>query len=259
MNDAAPSANLIASDAVDVRFVAPHIVQIRMQDRASRNTFSEALTEGLMEAFARVEQEPECRVVLLTGYDTYFASGGTQEQLLNLSDGRGAFTDRALYSLPLLCPVPVVSAMQGHGVGGGFVLGLFADLVVLSRESIYTTNFMRYGFTPGMGATFILPEKLGLSLAGEMMLTANNYRGEELQQRGIPFPVVPRERVMAHAMELATALADKPRVSLVALKSHLTARLREALPGTVAQEVAMHAVTFAQPEVKERIARLFGA
>lgn len=252
------SANTV-NEAVALQFVQPHVVQIRMQDRVAKNTFSDALTRGLMEAFAQVEREEECKVVILTGYDTYFASGGTQEQLLGLSDGRGAFTDRALYSLPLLCPVPVISAMQGHGVGGGFVLGMFADLAVLARESIYTTNFMRYGFTPGMGATFILPHKLGLALATEMMLTANNYRGEELQQRGIAFPVLPRERVVAHALELADALADKPRGSLVALKAHLTAHLREGLPATVAQEVAMHAVTFAQPEVKARIATLFGA
>jgi polyketide biosynthesis enoyl-CoA hydratase PksI len=247
------------NDAVELRFVDQHVLQIRMQDRASKNTFSEALTDGLIDAFAQVERAPRCKVVILTGYDSYFASGGTQEQLLKLSDGRGAFTDRALYSLPLLCPVPVISAMQGHGIGGGFVLGVFADLAVLARESIYTTNFMRYGFTPGMGATLILPQKLGIALSTEMMLTAGNYRGEELQQRGIPFPVVPREKVMDRALELAGALADKPRVSLVALKAHLTAHLRAGLPGTVAQEVAMHAITFSQPEVKARIATLFGS
>jgi polyketide biosynthesis enoyl-CoA hydratase PksI len=247
-----------ANNAVELRFVDRHVLQIRMQDRASKNTFSEALTQGLIDGFAQVEREPDCKVVILTGYDSYFASGGTQEQLLKLSDGRAAFTDRALYSLPLVCPVPVISAMQGHGIGGGFVLGMFADLAVLARESIYTTNFMRYGFTPGMGATFILPQKLGIALATEMMLTANTYRGEELQQRGLLFPVVPREKVVAHALDIARALADKPRVSLVALKAHLTAHLRAGLPGTVAEEVAMHAITFAQPEVKARIATLFG-
>lgn len=253
------AASAAVNDAVALQFVDRHVLQIRMQDRASKNTFSEALTQGLLDAFAQVEREPDCKVVILTGYDNYFASGGTQEQLLELSNGRGAFTDRALYSLPLTCPVPVISAMQGHGIGGGFVLGMFADLAVLARESIYATNFMRYGFTPGMGATFILPQKLGVALATQMMLTASNFRGEELQQRGLPFPVVPREKVVAHALELAATLADKPRVSLVALKAHLTAHLREGLPGTVAQEVALHAVTFAQPEVKARIATLFGA
>lgn len=244
--------------AVELSAIDRHVMQIRMQDRVSRNTFSDALTQGLIDAFGAVAREPDCRAVVLTGYDSYFASGGTQEALLDLSAGRGAFTDRALYSLPLDCPVPVIAAMQGHGIGGGFVLGLFADLVVLGRESIYTANFMRYGFTPGMGATLVLPQKLGLGLGTEMMLTANSFRGEELQQRGVPFPVLPRDQVLPRARELAQTLAEKPRESLVTLKRHLTAGLRDLLPATVEQEVAMHGVTFAQPEVKSRIASLFG-
>jgi polyketide biosynthesis enoyl-CoA hydratase PksI len=249
---------MTTGNVVELQPIEPHILQIKMQDRVSKNTFSLALTQGLMEAFAQACRDPDCKVVILTGYDNYFASGGTREALLSLSEGQGAFTDHDLYSLALRCPVPVISAMQGHGIGGGFVLGLFSDMVVLSRESIYTANFMRYGFTPGMGATCVLPQKLGIPFAMEMMLSASNYRGEELQQRGIPFPVLPRDQVMPHAVELARTLAEKPRHSLVTLKEHLNAPLREALPGMVAQEVAMHAVTFAQPEVKSRISSLFG-
>ena len=76
------------------------------------------------------------KVVVLTGYDTYFASGGTRESLLAVHEARAKFTDVNLYSLPLECRIPVISAMQGHGIGGGFVLGLFADFVVLGGESV---------------------------------------------------------------------------------------------------------------------------
>jgi len=163
-----------------------------------------------------------------------------------------------LYSLALNCPIPVISAMQGHGIGGGFALGMFADFIILSRESIYTTNFMKYGFTPGMGSTFILPQKLGISLAEEMMFSAKTYRGEELQKRGVSFPVLPRDEVMEYALDFAKTVAEKPRISLVTLKDHLVAHLREELPKVIDQEVAMHEKTFTQPEVKERIQNLFG-
>jgi polyketide biosynthesis enoyl-CoA hydratase PksI len=178
---------------------------------------------------------------------------------LFLSDGKGKFSDRDFYSLALNCPIPVIAAMQGHGVGGGFVLGLFADFPVLSRESVYTTNFMKYGFTPGMGATFILPQKLGIGLAEEMMIVARTYRGEELQKRGITFPVLPRAQVMEYALELAITIAEKPRISLVTLKDHLVGPLRAALPAVIGQEVSMHEKTFHRPEVKQRIEALFGA
>ena len=238
--------------------VEPGIVQLTMQDRQHKNTFSIGLVTALMEAFKRIAESPQYRAVILTGYDTYFCSGGTQEALQQLHEGQGKFSDGSLYSLPLDCEIPVIAAMQGHGIGGGFVFGLFADFVVLSRESVYTANFMKYGFTPGMGATFVVADKLGVALAHEILLTARSYRGEELAKRGVPFPVLPRAEVLPHALQLARDLADKPRKSLITLKSHLAREARERLPEVIERELAMHELTFHEPEVKERIQRLFG-
>ncbi|WKB56125.1 polyketide synthase [Eleftheria terrae] len=247
----------MSSEVVEVAEVEAGVVQITMQDREHKNTFSRALVAGLMDAFLHVRDTERYRAVVLTGYDTYFCSGGTKEGLLMLHQGQGKFTDMNIYSVPLDCEIPVVSAMQGHGIGGGFVFGLFADCAVLSRESVYTTNFMKYGFTPGMGATYVLPKKLGMPLAEEMLLGARTYRGAELEKRGIPFPVLPRSEVVAHARQLARDLADKPRVSLVTLKRHLVAGMRARLPAIIEQEIAMHDTTFHQPEVKARIERVF--
>lgn len=248
----------MSEPVVHKREVADGVLEIRMEDRANRNTFSTELAQGLIDAFRAVGDRPEYKVIILTGYDSYFASGGTKEGLLLLSEGRGKFTDRDFYSLALRCPIPVIAAMQGHGIGGGFALGMFADFPILSRESVYTTNFMKYGFTPGMGATFILPRKLGISLAEEMMMVARTYRGEELQKRGVPFPVLPRAEVMPHALEIAAALAEKPRISLVTLKDHLVGPLRAGLPEVIDQELVMHEKTFHRAEVKDRIEALFG-
>ncbi|WP_062085683.1 polyketide synthase [Caballeronia udeis] len=248
----------MSEPVVGIEELEAGIVLVRMQDRINKNTFTSELIDGLTQAFARISERTDCKVVVLSGYDSYFSSGGTKEGLRDLFEGKFKFTDKDLYSLALKCPVPVVAAMQGHGIGGGFVLGMFADLVILARESIYTANFMKYGFTPGMGATFILPIKLGIALAQEMMLSAANYRGEELQKRGVPFSVLPREQVLPHAVALARSLAEKPRASLVALKTHLAAPLREQLPRFIDEELALHELTFHQPEVKERIEALFG-
>ncbi|QND85140.1 Modular polyketide synthase [Chromobacterium vaccinii] len=248
----------MSGPVVAVESALPGVALIRMQDRANKNTFTFEMIDRLTEAFAEAGARQDVRAVVLTGYDSYFSSGGTQEGLRDLFEGRYRFTDKDLYSVALNCPLPVVAAMQGHGIGGGFVLGLFADMAVLARESVYTANFMKYGFTPGMGATLVLPEKLGPALAQEMMLGAGNYRGEELQRRGAPFPVLPREQVLPHALELAASLAEKPRQSLVALKRHLSASLRARLPAFIEQELELHEQTFHQPEVRERIEALFG-
>jgi polyketide biosynthesis enoyl-CoA hydratase PksI len=248
----------MSSEVVQLQEITSGVVQVTMQDRVHKNTFSPELIAGLMGAFEEIRSTTRYRAVVLTGYDSYFCSGGTQEGLLMLQEGHGKFTDMNIYSVPLDCEIPVISAMQGHGIGGGFVFGLFADCVVLSRESIYTTNFMKYGFTPGMGATHVLPKKLGIGLAQEMLLSARNYRGEELAKRGISFPVLPRIEVVAYAQQLARDIAEKPRVSLVTLKRHLVAELRAQLPTIIEQEVAMHEETFHLPEVKARIQSVFG-
>ncbi|MBX3709979.1 MAG: enoyl-CoA hydratase/isomerase family protein [Gammaproteobacteria bacterium] len=237
--------------------LSPSIVQITMQDKMNKNTFSENLILGLIDAFNKINQNSNYKAVILTGYDHYFASGGTQESLLALQSGQIKFTDVNIYSLALECPIPVISAMQGHGIGGGFVMGLFADFVILSQESIYTTNFMKYGFTPGMGATLILPKKLGISLSEEMLLLAKTYRGEELQLRGVSFPVLPRNEVVAKAIEIANLLAEKPRVSLITLKKHMTKSLQDALPHIIEEELIMHEITIHQPEVKLMIEEQF--
>lgn len=244
----------MADSVVAFEELGPGIVQITMQDRVNKNTFSDGLIVGLSAAFKRVNASAEYKAVILTGYDSYFASGGTQESLLQIQERRIKFTDSDLYSLALDCPIPVIAAMQGHGIGGGFAMGLFSDFVILSQESIYTTNFMKYGFTPGMGATLILPRKLGFSLAHEMLLSAKTYYGNELKQRGVAFPVLPRAEVVPYARELAETLAEKPRISLVTLKDHLVSELRAELPRFIEREVAMHEKTFHQPEVRNLIA-----
>ncbi len=246
------------NSAVSLNYHKNEIAVITMQDKVSKNAFSDELIDGLVAAFDSVRNNENCKVVILTGYDTYFASGGTIEGLISLHEGKKKFTDFALYELPLNCDLPVIAAMQGHGIGGGFVLGLFADFVVLSQESVYTTNFMNYGFTPGFGSTYILEKKLGFSIAQEMLMSGENYRGYELEKRGVPFSVEPRVAVMHRAMKLAESLAEKNTSSLKILKRHLVDDILISLPQIAEKELEMHEKTFHRNEVKERIESLYG-
>jgi len=154
--------------------------------------------------------------------------------------------------------VPTIAAMQGHAIGGGLAFGCYADLIILGEECIYSTNFMKYGFTPGMGATYMIPRKFGEMLGHELLYTADTYSGGLLKSRGIPISVVKKADVLSTAMQKAKQLADKPRYSLQLLKAHLTQEIRKTLPQIIEQELAMHEKTFAQAEVKKRIEERFG-
>jgi len=231
---------------------------VEMADRANSNLFTQELVGELMETFALLRASGDVHAVIVHGYDSVFCAGGTQKELIGIVEGRVRFDDIPLYRVFLDCEVPVIAAMQGHALGGGLAMGLFADIVILAEESLYSLNFMKYGFTPGMGSTLVAPRKLGHSLATEMFFSARGYHGGELRQRGVPFPVVKRAEVISTAMRLAQDVAEKPLISLKLLKNHLNAGLVAELDATIRGEVSMHQTSFAQPEVRRRIETLFG-
>ncbi|MCP4267459.1 MAG: hypothetical protein GY777_18165, partial [Candidatus Brocadiaceae bacterium] len=220
------------------------ILVVKMEDREAKNMFSQVFVEGITEVFQHIEQTPLYKVVILTGYDSYFASGGTKEGLLAIQEGTVKYSDAPIYELPLLCKIPVISAMQGHGIGVGWTFGMFSDLILFSEESVYTTKFMNFGFTPGAGSTLIFPYQLGVDLSKEALFTAQEYKGDELRRKGMLLPVVCRNEVYDSAMKLAQKIALIPRNTLVALKQQFTQTLRNQLQETYKRELAMHETTF---------------
>ncbi|NES71139.1 MAG: hypothetical protein F6K24_41015, partial [Okeania sp. SIO2D1] len=243
------------SEVVRLTELGNGVVQITMKDEESRNSFSQSIVEGLRRCFGIVAQNQDYKVVILTGYGNYFSSGASKEYLIRKTRGEVEVLD--LSGLILDCEIPIISAMQGHSFGGGLLLGLYADFVVLSQESVYTTNFMKYGFTPVGATSLILREKLGTELAQEMIYTGENYRGKELAERGIAIPVLPRQEVLNYAQQLGQKIAKSPRLSLVALKQNLSAEMRAKFPEAVKKELEVHQVTFHQPEVANRIQQEF--
>ncbi|MEO8378059.1 MAG: SDR family NAD(P)-dependent oxidoreductase, partial [Acidobacteriota bacterium] len=241
---AEPIVIALRSAVVTVTAHPEGMVVVRMHDRQAKNQFSEAFVDGVAEAFAHIEQTPSYRVVVLTGYDHYFASGGTKESLLAIQAGQARFTDTRIFQLPLDCSIPVIAAMQGHGIGAGWTLGMFADLAILSEESHYVSPYMDYGFTPGAGATWVLADKMGRDLAGESLWTGRPFTGSELRQRGLKLPIMPRAEVEPAAMKLARRIARSSRESLIALKRTWTSDVHELLEETYRRELAMHEETF---------------
>lgn len=240
------------------------IAIVKMEDRQGKNTFTKDFVNGITEVFNIIRNNQDVRVVILTGYDNYFSCGASKEFLLQLQEcnsSSGAekvdFNESGMTRLLIDCEVPVISAMQGHAIGGGFVFGLSADMIILAEECVYTTNFMKYGFTPGMGATFLLPHKLGGILGHEMLYTAVNYRGIELKNRGINAVVMKHNEVFNKALEIANNIAEKPRLSIVTLKNRLRSCINESLNIAIEDELKMHEITFAQDEVRKRIVNVY--
>nr|AAR19304.1 putative type I polyketide synthase [symbiont bacterium of Paederus fuscipes] len=234
------------------------VLLMTLCERQSKNTFSRIFVEGVIGAFEHISGNPSYKVVVLTGYDNYFACGGTKQGLLDIQSGKARFTDEQSYRMPLSCDIPVIAAMQGHAIGAGWAMGLFCDCSVYSEESIYQSPYMRYDFTPGAGSTLIFPLRLGHDLSREVLLTAREFHGRELRRRGIDMPVLPRRQVLAYALSLAAHLAITSRQQLVEQKNRRVQPVRELLPRFFEQELAMHEKTFVgNQQVIEKLNRHF--
>lgn len=234
----------LRSGAVTVTVTPDGVAVVRLQEQTEKNMFSEALITGLKAAFAWIEQTPACRVAVLTGYDSYFATGGTVDTLLAIQNGSARFTDEKIFQQPLACSLPVIAAMQGHAIGGGWSFGMFADSVIFSNESHYLSPYMAYGFTPGAGATLIFPERMGYDLAREILMTAREMTGRELGERGLSQPVVARSETLTAALALAARFAQLPRTVLQSSKRLWAHALRANGDASYRLELAMHGQTF---------------
>ena len=250
--EGAPTAVALSSPVVSLSVQADGVAVVTMHDRDAKNMFSAALVAGLREAFDRIDagtqETARCKAVVLTGYDSFFATGGTRETLLAIQQGQAQFTDEKIFQRPMDCRLPVIAAIQGHGIGGGWSFGMFADLVLLAEESRYLSPYMGYGFTPGAGSTLMFPARIGLDLARETLMGAQEVSGLELKARGLLLPVLPRRDVLPQALALAARLARQPRGRLQAWKALWSQPLRAARDDTYQRELAMHERTFVRNE-----------
>ena len=232
------------------------VAVVTMIDEAGHNAMTPAFVRALVGALDEVEAWPQLKVLVLAGTDEVFSSGADLTMLSALLDGSIAPAEIVLPKRVLDVPVPVVSAMTGHAIGGGLALGLCADVVIAARESRYGCSFMNMGFTPGMGMTKLLEHVAPPALAHELLLTGEPKRGRWFEARGVFNAVLDRPDVLPRALDVALRIADKPRVSLEILRRTLTLPRRQAFELTHTIESLMHRVSFGLSEVKERIGEM---
>ena len=176
------------------------IARLTLADPGSSNALGEPMVHALQDAFHTIDRDGDVRAVVLSAEGETFSSGAPRELLLRLARGEVRPTDIVLPKLLLDCQVPVIAAMAGHATGGGFALGLSADIVLLGEESRYGFTFMNLGFTPGMGTTRLCEHVLSTAVAHELLYTGELRRGRLFARSGINH-VLPQREVEAAALD----------------------------------------------------------
>jgi polyketide biosynthesis enoyl-CoA hydratase PksI len=219
--------------------------------------FSESGNQEKVKLFEMVARNDQAKVLIMTGNGKFYSRGGDQKIMLDIVSQKTTFADFAGYKLYLDFPLPIITAMQGHAFGGGFTEGFYSEMLILSEISIYSASFMKYGFTPGMGSTFLLPYYLGNMLGWEMLFTAKDYTGEELKNRGASVQVVEQKKVLSTALKEAAILAKMPKTSLQLLKAHKALVMLEKIHNSIELELKMHEKCMGNSHVLESVKMLF--
>lgn len=166
-----------------------------------RNAVNEEMTLALDAAFDRLDDDPGLRVGVLAAEGRYFCAG------TDLRTGAGPHTERGgMYGvIERRRTKPLIAAVGGPALGGGFELVLAADLVVATRTAWFALPETTRGRVPAAGGLFRAPDRLPRNVAVELMLTAGHLEAERAYQLGLVNRLVDDDDVPRTALELALA------------------------------------------------------
>lgn len=202
--------------------------------RAPNNFFDQALIASLADAFAELDEDPSCRVIVLASQGKHFCAGAnfTSSGNREAPGKRKAEDGNPLYREAVRLfsnKKPVIAAVQGAAVGGGFGLAMMPDFRVACAEARFTANFVKLGFTPGFGLTHTLSRIIGVQAATDMFYTGRRITGTEAKELGIVDRLVPQDQVRDAAVAYAKEIAENAPLALISLRKQMRGDLAAAV------------------------------
>ena len=199
--------------------VSERIATITLNRPEARNALSRDVLRRLPELMARADDDEGVDVVILTGSDPAFCAGLDLKELGSSGISVGAGGAGASGSSQQRGPFrvmhkPVIGAVNGVAVTGGFELALNCDFLVASEHARFGDTHARVGVMPGWGLTVLLPQAIGVRRAREMSFTGNFVGAEEALRLGLVNHVVPHAELIPFTRRLALDIIgnDQPGV-----------------------------------------------
>jgi enoyl-CoA hydratase/carnithine racemase len=206
-----------------------HVATIEIQ-RPPNNFFDVVLINSIADALDDLDNNNECRAVVLAAQGKSFCAGANfgDGSALDKSGQRPGEEMNPISHLYMQAvrlfrsKKPIIGAIHGAAVGGGLGLSMVADFRVACPETRFVANFTRLGFHPGFGLTATLPAVIGKQNAMMMFYTSRRIGGEEAHRMGLADVLVPQGEVRAAAQKLAAEIAENAPLAL--LETRLTMR-----------------------------------
>jgi enoyl-CoA hydratase/carnithine racemase len=176
-----------------------HILVIKMMRIAKRNALNSDITAGIDAAMNELEDNPALWCAILTGDETVFSAGA------DLATGPGEPTARGgiVGLINRKRSKPLIAAVEGMALGGGFELVLCCDLVVASRTAQFGLPEVKRGLMPDFGGAFRVGRFLPINIARELLLTGDNMSAERAERHGLVNALTEPGQALSAAITLA--------------------------------------------------------
>jgi enoyl-CoA hydratase len=190
------------TEQVVVIEVQDGLMIITINRPSARNAIDAAVAKGLADALIRLDSDPAVRVAILTGSNLTFCAGMDLKALLR---GESAVIEGRGFAGVVEAPPrkPLIAAIEGYALGGGFELALSCDLIIASDSSRFGIPEVTRGLVAGGGGLLKLPRQMPYRIAMELALTGSIVPADRLFQLGLVNKVVPDGEALAEAVAMA--------------------------------------------------------
>jgi enoyl-CoA hydratase len=197
--------------------VSDGVAVITVNRPEARNAINGAVARGIAAALDDFEARADVRVLILTGAGGTFSAGMDLKGFL--AGDAPIVPGRGFAGLAQQRPTkPLIAAVEGYALAGGFELVLSCDLVVASEDAKFGLPEVRRGLVAGAGGLIRLPQRIPYHLAMEIALTGGHFPAARLQEAGLVNAIVAPGQALAGARELAAQIAQNAPLALAASK-----------------------------------------
>lgn len=232
-----------------------HVAVLTLDLPDRRNAMTAELTSAWATAIEDLRSDADLRAVVVTGAGTAFCAGGDLSWIAESPDlSVMAVRERMLpfyrtwLSVRSL-DVPVVAAVNGPAIGAGLCLALACDIRYAAPAATFVAPFARLGMHPGMAATYLLPEVVGVARARELLLTGRRVDAAEAYAIGLVSAVA--DDVLAYAIEAAQGIAASAPIAVRLTKTALSG---EGIEAALAWEALAQPLTMTTADLREGMA-----
>ena len=225
---------------------------VQLNRPKARNALNSAVMVEMLDALHNYDQDSEIGCMVLTGNAKAFAAGADIKEMANASVV-------AMLNNPFIgywdelkkVNKPIIAAVSGWCLGGGCELAMACDMIVASESAQFGQPEINLGIIPGAGGTQRLTRAVGKALAMEVVLGERNLSAQEAAQHGLVNRVIPVERYLDEAIEMAANIAARAPVATRMAKEAVNKAFETTLAEGVYVERRLFNMLFATADQKE--------